>query len=271
MGKTLAKTETATFSIVMLLSGLFFELTILLYSFLKGSLINFDWMFALAQIIPLIFIDVAIKRIKEIDKIKSGSVDANTFMGDVDTVLSEGRRIKSTFKATLFIVAFSILLIGFLIFAWTQISSKGIEFNLQTAYTFGFLVLYLIIIRPVGKMIGGKMGGLGGIEFSFDKQNLLLKIQGKIARIPLKEIDEYRILTSTETIALQQSFNRQPGVNLTMMKDLMDFKKGKIPYPRYYQMTFGGTRIYLKGKSLAYLISVKNAQGMIDGISQRKA
>ncbi len=278
MRTTLAKTETKTTGYFLLSIGIVAELFILFGSIVIGSNIssNKPWLYALAQIIPLLFIEGGLVRIKQSKNFNIGEIEPRNALDE--TSLTIGRTY-SVYKNVQAIVSAIILFVALAFFTFFMFTTRGTEFKSPALYTFGFLVLYIVIIRPISKVlykiIKIKTKGMG-LKYSFNSNSLLLEIpinpvQKKIARIPLSKIEDYRIPNSAEYISLMQSYGRQYTVGFSEMKDLGRFAKDEIPYPRYYKNTVNPMNaVYLKGKDFVYLISIENAEYFVDELKRRK-
>ncbi|MDO8509157.1 MAG: hypothetical protein Q7S27_05745 [Nanoarchaeota archaeon] len=278
MALTLAKTESKTIGYAFLLVGILAELFILFGSVVKGSNIasSKPWLYPLAQLIPLIFIEASLRRIRESETFTIGELEPSNVLDETALTV---RRSYSIYKGIKGVIFSTILLIGLALWIAYMAFNGRLEFKLHTLYTFGFLALYFLAIRPAYKLLSRKIKHSTrniGLKYQFDGDFLLLEIplnplQKKIARIPLSKIEYCKIPNGAEYISLMQSYKSQYTVGISQMKGLMDFAKDKIPYPQYYMNTINpANAIYLKGKYFAYLISVLNKEYFVDEVQRRK-
>ena len=278
MTTSLAKTESKTTGYFLLIIGMVAELFILFGSIVIGSDISSrkPWLYALTQIIPLIFIEGGLVRIKQSKNFNIGEIETRKALDEVSLTIG---RTYSIYKNINAIISGVILLIALAFFAFFMFTTRGAQFKSPAWYTFGFLVLYIVVIRPLSrglyKVIRSKTRGVG-LKYSFDSDSLLLKIpinplQKKTAIIPLSKIEDCRIPNSAEYISLMQSYERQYTIGFSEIRGLGRFAKDEIPYPQYYRNTINPMNaVYLKGKDFVYLISVENAEYFVNEIKRRK-
>jgi len=278
MALTLAKTESKTTGYAFLLIGILAEFFVLFGSLIKGSDIasSKPWLYPLAQIIPLIFIEASIRRIRDSKTFNIGEVEPQNAFDEASLMARRTYSISKNIKGIIFS---SILLIGLALWIAYMAFNGRLEFRLHTLYTFGFLALYFLAIRPGYKLLSRKIKHSTrniGLKYQFDGNFLLLEIplnplQKKIAKIPLSKIEYCKIPNGAEYISLMQSYKSQYTVGFSQMKGLMDFAKDKVSYPQYYTNTVNpANAIYVKGKDFVYLISVENAEYFVSEIKWRK-
>ena len=274
---TLAKIESKTTGYFLLSVGILFEAFILFGSVLIGTNISSSkpWLYAFAQIIPLVFIEAGIMWIRRSKNINIAAIEPRNKLDEISLTVGRTYNIYKNVQA---IVSAVVLFIVLILFAFFIFSTKGSEFQSPAWYTFGFLILYFIVIRTLFKLILKIYRNLTknfGLNYSFNSDSLLLEIplnpmQKKTAVIPLSKIELCMMPNGAEYNALMKSFNRQYTVGFSEMKDLINFAKDEIPYPRYYKYTTNPTNaVHLKGKDFAYLISVKNPQFLVDEVNKK--
>ena len=142
--KNLAQKQTKLYGYIFLIGGALFILFILLGSLSTQAKIENPYLYLVTLIIPIIFFEFGLYSITNADTMKVTTIRGQNI---IDDAAISAFRVTKIYQGVRFLIALSILIPAFFIFAGYIIYSRGVNLGFQFYLTFGTILFYFLILR----------------------------------------------------------------------------------------------------------------------------